>query len=138
MLDRCRPTLYGGSVPSSLRTLVADQRVLAEEELARGLRPYMRFTSEGQLLPERSFDVLPAEHRVLCVLLAVQALRLLQLRETDDATPAQISALSGMPPGTVRPKLSALLRDHRVAKTGSRYSLPLHSARHALDLLGTR
>jgi hypothetical protein len=119
-----------------LRALVVDEEGLAQGELARALRPYVRFTSGGKLLPEAAFDGLPAGHRVLCVLLAFQALRLLELRETDDATPAEISEISGMPPGTVRPKLSALLKGRWVAKNGTRYSLPIHSSRRTIDLLG--
>jgi hypothetical protein len=119
-----------------LRALIVDEEALAQEELARGLQPYVRFTSGGKLLLEPAFDDLPAEQRVLCVLLALQAMRLLGLRESDDATPGDVGAISGMPSGTVRPKLSALLKGRWVVKTGARYSLPLHSARRAIDLLG--
>jgi hypothetical protein len=119
-----------------LRTLVVDEEALARDDLARGLQRYVRFTSGGKLLLEPAFDKLPTEHRVLCVLLALQAMRLLELRDSAEVTPAEVTEISGMPPGTVRPKLAALFKGRWVVKNGGRYSLPLHSARRAIDLLG--
>lgn len=119
----------------SLETLIVDESAVARDQLASALAPYLRFTRAGELLLEPRFDDLAAELRVLCVLLALQALRLLDLRETDQATPAEIVSISGMPPGTVRPKLAGLLKKRLVAKDGARYSLPVHAARRAIELL---
>jgi hypothetical protein len=128
---------YAGRMADKLSALIVDSESLARDEFARALGPYVRFTSSGGLLLEPAFDQLSSEHRVLCVLLALQAMRLLGLRDSDEVTPAQITEISGMPPGTVRPKLSALLKARWVVKgTGGLYSLPLHSARRAVALLG--
>jgi len=119
----------------SLDDLVVDHSAIARGDLARALQPFVRFTGEGQLWLEAGFDDLPADQRVLCVLLAVQGLHILGYRDTDQVTPAEVVELSGMASGTVRPKLSALLKQRRIAKNGARYSLPIHSARRAVDLL---
>lgn len=119
-----------------LSALVVDSETLARDEFARALTPYVRFTSSGGLLPGPAFDRLSSEHRVLCVLLALQAMRLLGLRNSDEVTPAEIVEISGMPPGTVRPKLAALMKARWVGKRSGRYSLPVHSAQRAIDLLG--
>lgn len=119
-----------------LEDLVVDEREVASTELASALGPYVRFTASGGLLLEPGFKELHAEHQVLCVLLALQALRMLGYRDTDQASPAQIVELSGMAPGTVRPKLSGLLKARHVTKSaGGSYSLPLHEARRAISLL---
>lgn len=128
--------VYIQGMDDELRALVLDEETVARDELARALQPYVRFTSGGKLLLEPAFDELPAERRVLCLLLALQAMRILEMRDSDDATPAELTDLSGMAAGTVRPKLAALLKGRRVVKIDGRYSLPLHSARRAMELLG--
>lgn len=121
---------------TKLEDLVVDERELASTQLAGTLAPYVRFTEAGGLLLEPAFHDLPADHKVLCILLSLQALRMLGYRDTDQATPAEIVDFSGMAPGTVRPKLSQLLKERQVAKTaGGSYSLPLHAARRAISLL---
>jgi hypothetical protein len=125
-------------VTDSLHGLIVDESTVARDELAAALSPYVRFTGDGRLLLEPAFDELSADRKVVCVLLAFQALAILELRDDASATPAEIVELSGMPAGTVRPKLSALLKQRRVAKTADGYTLPLHAARRAADLLRTR
>lgn len=119
-----------------LDALVVDEMAVAREDVAGALARFVRFTRSGELLLEPEFDELNAEQRVLCVLLAVQAQRMLGLRDTDEVTPGEVVALSGMPEGTVRPKLSTLLKSRQVAKSAGRYSMPIHSARRAIAVLG--
>jgi hypothetical protein len=119
----------------ALATLLVDEEDLAEDEITRALRPYVRLTRSGELVPEPRFDQISTEHRVLCVLLAVQALHMLGIRRTATVTPAQVVSLSAMPDGTVRPKLSALRKARVLTKRGSEYELPLSRVRHAVRVL---
>jgi DNA-binding transcriptional ArsR family regulator len=121
----------------ALTALIVDDDALARDELAVAIAAHVRLTKGGALLLEPSFNDLPSDRQVLCVLLALKALKLLGFRESDSATPQEIVDLSGMAPGTVRPKLSALLKARLVTKQGHSYSLPVHSARRAIDLLGS-
>jgi hypothetical protein len=120
---------------TKLEDLVVDESTIAADDLAGTLEAYARFTSDGHLYLQPAFNDLPAEHQVLCVLLGVQALHLLGYRERDDATPAEIVEISGMAPGTVRPKLSTLVKRRAVVKSERRYSLPLHAATRAIEVL---
>jgi hypothetical protein len=119
-----------------LSSLIVDEQTLTRDELARVLGPYVAFSSGGALVIEPAFDRLSAQHRVLCVVLALQALHALGLRKDVAAAPAEIVDLSGMPPGTVRPKLSILLRGRWItrAKDG-RYCVPLSSLRRVCRVL---
>ena len=118
-----------------LEDLLVDEAAVARDEIAEALRPYVRLTRAGELLPEPAFDQLPAEHRVLCVLLALQASHMLGLRPDGAAAPAEVVQASGMPAGTVRPKLSALLKSRYVVRTDHKYSLPVHATRRAVRVL---
>jgi hypothetical protein len=120
-----------------LQALVVDEQELAREELAQALAPFVQLTKEGSLWFQASFDSLSALDKVRCVLLAVKALHLLGLRETEQVTPSELCDLSGMAAGTVRPKLSALLRDRDAAKSGGKYVLPPHAIRRAVAILAT-
>ena len=118
-----------------LEDLVVDETEVARDEIAAALAGYLRITRTGDLLPEPAFDELPAEHRVLCVLLALQAAHMLGLRSDGAATPTDVVAASGMPAGTVRPKLSALLKARYVVRVDHKYSLPVHATRRAAQVL---
>jgi hypothetical protein len=118
-----------------LTTLLVSEDSVARDEVADALQPILRFTGSGELLPERSFESLPAESKLLAVLLALKAQELLGVRPDPSATPQEIATLSGMPPGTVRPKLAGLLRARRVTRDHARYALPVHSIRSACELL---
>ena len=120
---------------NDLKRLVVEEADLAEADLADALEPYLRFTSDGQLLLEDGFEALSAKDRVLCLLLGLRAMEMLGLRPQATAKPAEIVRVSGMPPGTVRPKLSQLTRERYATKGADGYSLPLHSARRAVRIL---
>jgi hypothetical protein len=115
-----------------LDALIVTDADLARDELASVLTPFVRLTRDGGLVLESDFESLSAERKVLCVLLCVQAMRMLGIRDNAEVTPAEITAISGIPSGTVRPKLSGLLKGRRVIKRGARYELPVHAARRAI------
>lgn len=121
---------------SALKELVVNEADIAEEDLADALRPYLRFTSTGGLLPEAAFFELTTEQRVLCVLLAVQALRMLGMRDDDEVGPTDIVELSGMAAGSVRPKLSALRKARLATAKAGKYRIPVPAIRLAMARLG--
>jgi hypothetical protein len=125
----------GRGDPDPLTSLVVDEAELAREELADVLRPYLRFTGSGSLVMEPEFDRITTAQQVCCVLLALRAAHLMGLRERPGATPREIVELSGMAPGSVRPKLSRLLRDRVLAKEGDDYLVPAQAMRRGAALV---
>jgi hypothetical protein len=121
-----------------LSQLLVDQDSIARDELASGLAPYVQLTEQGGLWPLPPFEDLDSGTKVLCTLLAVKAMSLLGLRESDRVAPIELVEMSGMPPGTVRPKLSRLAEKRLIAKSGGQYWISTHGARKALEALGSR
>lgn len=112
-----------------LRALVVSEEDLTRDELASALEGRVRFTQEGDLILEDGFASLTTTQKVACVLLACRAGQILGLRESNGATPAQVVAMSGMAPGSVRPKLSQLSKERLLTKYGGAYVVPIHAAR---------
>lgn len=114
-----------------LQELLVDETAIAREELAEALRPYLQLGRDGGLWLLDPFDALPARARILCLLLAVKAQRMLGLRDNEAAKPQELVDLSSMAPGTVRPKLSQLARARLVTKGADGYVVPDGMARRA-------
>jgi hypothetical protein len=118
-----------------LQALVVREEDFAREELADVLEGLVRFTANGELILDDSFGTLTTTQKVTCLLLACRAAQLLGLRQTYGATPAQLADMSGMPPGSVRPKLSELAKLRLVTKEGSTYFIPIHAGRKAARIV---
>lgn len=118
-----------------LEALVVKGEDFVREELATVLDGRLRFTQDGGLLLDAGFGQLSAVQKVACLLLACQAAHLLGLRDSAGATPSELVDLSGMAPGTIRPKLSALARQRLVVKQGKEYLVPLHAGATVGQLL---
>ena len=118
-----------------LEDLVVDEMALAKEHLAKGLAPYVGLTERGEVVFTEAARQLTAAKRLLAVLLAMRAGRVLGLRREAGATPVELSACTGIPAGTVRPKLAELRRAHLVSKEGGRYVVPIASIRLAITAL---
>jgi hypothetical protein len=118
-----------------LSALLVDENDVARDELAAGLAPFVQLTKQGGLLPLAQFDALNSANKVLTLLLAIKAMKMLELRETERVGPAELIAISGMAPGTVRPKLSALSSKRLIAKDGHEYWITNLGARKALQVL---
>jgi hypothetical protein len=127
----------GGHVMKAdpLETLLVDEETIAREELAELLAPYVGITKAGGLVLTDNVTSLKAADRLIAVLLGAWAANLLGLRPRAGATPGELVALSGLPAGTVRPKLSELTKRCLVAKQGSEYVVPLASVRLAAAVL---
>jgi hypothetical protein len=119
-----------------LSTLLVDEALVAREELAVGLAPFVQFTRDGDIWPLPPFEELPSRDKVLCLLLAVKAMSMLDIRETEQVSPAELVKIGDMAAGTVRPKLSQLVEKRLVMRDGHRYWISARGARKAFDLLG--
>jgi hypothetical protein len=119
-----------------LEDLVVDESEMARDELAKLLRPYVRFARDGTMLFEDSFQGLPARARVLCALLALRAMNILGLRPDPGAGPQVLVDLTNMPPGTVRPKLRELAKSRLVTKEAGNYVVPNAAMRRAAAAIG--
>jgi uncharacterized membrane protein (UPF0136 family) len=118
-----------------LAALLVDENDVAREELASGLAPFVQITKQGGLLPLEPFEGLNSANKVLTLLLAIKAMRMLELRDNERVGPAELTEMSGMAAGTVRPKLSALASNRLIAKDGPEYWITTLGARKALQVL---
>jgi len=114
-----------------LAELVVDEAAIARGELAEVLEAFVRLTKGGDLIFEPAFDSLTAHQRVCCVLLSLRAGEMLGFRAGPGATPKEIVELSGMPAGTVRPKLVDLTKRRLARKANGRYEIPVATLRAA-------
>jgi hypothetical protein len=114
---------------------LVDEDDVAREELAAGLAPFIQLTKQGGLLPRPAFEGLSAVDKVLTLLLSIKAMKMLGLRDSERVGPADLIALSGMPGGTVRPKLSALAGKRLIVKDDHEYWITTLGARKALEVL---
>lgn len=118
-----------------LAELIVDEQEIAREELAQVLRPYVRFSRTGWPLFEKAFHQLTSLKRVCCVLLALRAMSLLDLRDRTGASNTDIAEITGMPQGTVNPKLSEL-KDQRLAvKEDGEWTIPTYALRRAMEMI---
>lgn len=123
------------AVQDPLAALLVDEDSIAREELAAGLAPYVQLAEQGGLWPLPPFEDLDSATKVLCALLAVKAMSMLGLRESDRVAPVELIEMTGMPPGTVRPKLSKLAEKRLIAKDDHQYWISTRGARKALQVL---
>jgi hypothetical protein len=115
--------------------LLVNESALAREELAEGLAPRLQLTEEGGLWLLPGFEELTSVNKVLCLLLAVKAMKMLGLRESDRVSPSDLVGLSGMPAGTIRPKLSHLAEKRLIGRDKHQYWISTPGARKALQTL---
>ena len=93
-------------------------------------------TESGRVVLKPGFSTLNSREKVLAYLLGKKAAWLLGKLETEAMTPKAISTETGMPSGTVNPKLKELRECHLVSQTdsGSYYVAP-YQLLEALDAL---
>jgi DNA-binding transcriptional ArsR family regulator len=92
----------------TLKDLVVDESAFDQEALAEALLNYVRLGRAGEMRPGPKWERLSRLGRVLAVLLSLKAAWVLEMRKEDGGAASEITALSGLPGGTVRPKLRAL------------------------------
>lgn len=119
-----------------LQSLILDDQDLARDELAVALLPYVRFTKQGQIVLEKAFDDLSTRRKVCCILLAYRVLHMLGLRDSAGVRSSDMETETGMPGGTVRPKLSELKKERIADQDDKNWTIPTHALRRAVEVVG--
>jgi hypothetical protein len=90
----------------------------------------------GDLVLRSDYNSLDTRGKLLAYLLGVKAALLLGLAEDGTASPKEIVARTGMPKGTVNPKLTQLYGERSVSKTSAgAYFIAPHQIAGAIQTL---
>ena len=122
---------------ATLSSLVRDEALLAQDVLAQVLAPLLTITGRGEILPTNTFQQLPRRGKVLAVLLALKAMRVLNIRTDEAAGPTEIAVIGGIPLGSVKPEVRALERENIIIAQNGRYSIPVRSINVVAKLIST-
>lgn len=122
-----------------LSDLLVDAVEVDRARLATGLKGIVGVdTRDGSIVLQPGFNKLTTLQKVVAVLLGRKVSGLLGKLEDESITPKEICDQSGMPSGTVNPKLKELKDMRMVAQTdGGRYYIPNHQIQNALDNIET-
>ncbi|WP_152043482.1 hypothetical protein [Salinigranum salinum] len=110
---------------SKLEDLLVDEEQMNEELLTNLLADYVGIGSDsGSLVPTPAFEELTAKQQIVVVLLAQRARHELEMVESEQLTPTEISEESGIKTGTIYPSVRDLEdEDIAVGNDGS-YHIP--------------
>lgn len=125
------------SKQSSLEDLLVDEEQMNEELLTELLSDYVGIGSEsGSLVPQPAFEELTAKKKIAVVLLAQKARFELDMVDSEQLSPTEISEESGIKTGTIYPSVRALEdEDIAVGNDGS-YHIPSHNFTKAKQFIG--
>ena len=118
-----------------LADLLLDASQVDRARLASALQGILGVDTEtGRVVFKPGYGRLTTRHRVLAYLLGRKAAVLLGKAEEEAATPKEICIDTGMPSGTVNPKLRELGRARLVSQTDvSEYYVAAHQLTQALQ-----
>lgn len=121
-----------------LTDLLLDASEVDRAQLATALGDILGIdTSSGRVVLKPGFNRLSARHKVLAYLLGRKVAMLLGKADSEEVAPKDISRETGIPSGTVHPKLKELREAHLVSQTdSSEYYVAPHQMLQALDALG--
>jgi hypothetical protein len=120
-----------------LHALLLDASEVDRTRLAQGLEGIVGLDSaSGRLVLRPGFNELDSARKVTAYLLGALAAHLLELRDDDKVTPSEIQTETGLPKGTVNPKVSQLHKERRISKTkAGAYFIAPHQIDAALTQL---
>jgi hypothetical protein len=118
-----------------LQELLLDADEVDRAQLAQALKGILGVDKKtGRVVLKPGFNELDTKHRVLAFLLGAKVAHLLGVAETETVLPKDLEKQTGMPHGTVAPKLSQLLDDKLIAKTPQGgYHVAAHQVGRAAD-----
>jgi len=118
-----------------LEELVLDTTEVNRALLAETLKPYIGIDEKtGKIIKRPDFEKLNTRHKVLTFLLGIKASYLLNKRNDEAISPKEIEEQTGMPKGTINPKLSELKKDRVIAqKENGTYFVPSTNLLTATD-----
>jgi hypothetical protein len=121
---------------AKLEDLLVDEAAFDRDALAEALLDYVRLGRSGELRPGPKWGGLSRLGRVLAVLLAGKAAWALGLRADENTGASEVTTLSGLPGGTVRPKLRILRERSLVEQSADgRYRVSSMAMSSALQTL---
>jgi len=120
-----------------LSDLLLDASEVDRARLSKALGDILGIdTKSGQVVLKPGFSRLSARNKLLAYLLGRKAAVLLDRAEVESVAPKDIPQDTGMPSGTVHPKLRELLEDHLVSQTeSSEYYVARHQVLQAISEL---
>lgn len=94
------------------------------ERLAEMIVPFaVADPVDGNIHPKKAWHSLDSKRKILVILLGRLALTARNPEANATLSPKEIEELTGLPGGTVRPKLLTLTKDRAVHLVGGRYSV---------------
>lgn len=121
---------------STLKDLLVDEEQMNEELLTNLLSDYVGIGSEsGSLVPTPAFENLTAKQQIVVVLLAQRARYELEMVESEQLTPSEISADSGIKTGTIYPSVRELEEDDIAVGNDGSYHIPPYNFTKAKQLI---
>ncbi|MGH2828620.1 MAG: hypothetical protein ACRDKF_16795 [Actinomycetota bacterium] len=120
-----------------LAELLLDADEVDRAQLAQALRGILGIdNASGRVVLKPAFNDLDASRKTLAYLMGAKVAALLNKSDTEAVTPTQLSKSTGMPKGTVNPKLTRLHEERLVSKTKSgAYYLEPHQVLRAVDAI---
>jgi hypothetical protein len=120
-----------------LADLLLDAKEVDRARLAQGLAGVLGIDKEtGRIVLKPVYNDFDATRKVVGYLLGALAAFLLGKRESESVPPLEMQQQTGMPKGTVNPKLSQLAQQRMVSKTtaGAYYIAP-HQIEEAIGVV---
>ena len=123
-----------------LSNLLLDAEEIDRASLARVLHAYLGIdNNNGKIIQKASFNKLSARQKVLAYLLGKKVAKLLGKVEIELISPKDIQAETGIPKGTVNPKLRELVDNCLVSQTKEgEYYIESHQILDCVALLETK
>lgn len=124
------------SSQSTLEDLLVDEEQMNEELLTNLLADYVGIGSDsGSLVPTPAFEELTAKQQIVVVLLAQRARYELDMVETGQLTPSEISEESGIKTGTIYPTVRDLEEEDIAVGNDGSYHIPPYNFTKAKQLI---
>jgi prolyl-tRNA editing enzyme YbaK/EbsC (Cys-tRNA(Pro) deacylase) len=120
-----------------LNELLLDADEVDRAQLAQALKGILGIDKKsGRVVLKPGFNDLDTKHRVLAFLLGAKVAHLLGVAETEAVAPKELEKQTGMPHGTVAPKLGQLIDEKLIAKTPQGgYHVAPHQVGRASDAI---
>lgn len=121
-----------------LLELVVDAIEVDRQRIAEALKNLIGVDKSGRVVLQAGFRSLSSDQKLLAFLLGRKAAVLLDFADDEAIGPGELSKQTGMPEGTVRPKIRSLLSNRYVSQnTDKGYYLSPHQVLTAIEQLGT-
>lgn len=120
-----------------LKELLLDADEVDRAQLAKALKIYLGIDSKsGRVVLKPGFKKLSTRNRVLVYLLGCKVSTILGLIDSEEVAPKEIPKETGLPEGTVYPKLKELKEDRLISQNdSSKYYVAPHQILTAIEQL---